>query len=130
MRDSAIPALVLLAAAVAAPAAPQEAPGPDLLDALSGRYSFGLAEKKPEGCIVTLEASGDQAVRMGGRCKRYAVLHEITRWEPTGGGGIRLMGGKPLREISDFSPVQDGSGVYLRGGFADDSQIYELRPPQ
>ncbi len=120
MRIMTVSALALLATTLPAYATPQDAPGPDLLDALSGHYSFGFAEKKPQGCIVTLEASAGQAVRMGERCKRYAVLHDITRWEPTGGASIRLMGGRPLHEIADFSPVQNGSGVYLRGGFSGD----------
>ena len=105
------------------------------VDALTGAYDFGVAEAPPRGCVVTLKGPSAQTKRRAGmpvainaRCRhRYPILRSVSRWEPTGGGSVRLLGDKPLRELSDFSPVQDGSGVYLRGGFEGEAKVYELR---
>ena len=132
-------ALVLFSAAeaMAVPDAAQLS-GPDYrgaVDALTGAYDFGVAEAPLRGCVVTLKGPSAQTKRRAGmpvtinaRCRhRYPILRSVSRWEPTGGGSVRLLGGKRLRELSDFSPVQDGSGVYLRGGFEGEANVYELR---
>lgn len=88
------------------------------------------------GCRVTLEAAQvrrvagqtTRSVSFGSACgEQFAVLRAVRQWAWTGGGSIAFFGGDPTRELSDFSPVQDGTGVYLRGGFEGDAGVYELR---
>lgn len=106
------------------------------VDALAGAYDFGVAEAPLRGCVVTLKGAPAQTkgraglpVSLGASCRhRFPVLRNVLRWEPTGGGSVRLLGGKHLHELSDFSPVQDGSGVYMRGGFEGAARVYQLRP--
>src|SRR6185369_12382349 len=106
------------------------------LQSLATTYSFGVAETASAGCVVRLKAVRGKVRRgfplsINARCRqRFPILRTVSRWEPTGGGSLRLLGGSPFHELSDFAPVQDGSGVYLRGGFAGDRHVYELRPPQ
>jgi hypothetical protein len=108
------------------------------LGALATRYTFASAGALPQGCIVTLSRGPALtkprlgfAVTINAACRRhYPSLKAVARWEPTGGGSLRLLGGSPLHELSDFSPVQDASGVYLRGGFDGERTVYQLRPPQ
>src|SRR5689334_22662560 len=105
------------------------------LDALAQRYAFNAIATPNAGCHVTLAASpvrhsSEHAMRpvtFNSACRTFASLRGITHWSPTGGASLALFGGKPLQEIADFSPVQDGTGVYLRGGFAGDARVYELR---
>lgn len=113
------------------------APDQATIDGLANDYALAVAGV-PVRCTLSLKAKFARAgaplrlpVSMSGSCRdRFPSLGRVSNWEPTGGGSIRLLGGTPLRELADFSPVQDGSGVYLRGGFAGDSTIYELRLPQ
>jgi hypothetical protein len=100
------------------------------VDALATTYTFGVAEAPTVGCIVELKAER-RVVVINDRCReRFPQLGAVSNWQPTGGASIALFGGTPLRELSNFSPAQDGTGVYLRGGFAGDPAVYELRPPQ
>jgi hypothetical protein len=105
------------------------------VDALAQSYTFGAAETVHQGCRITLQAApvrsrDTRPVHLNSACReRFPVLRAVTRWRPTGGASVALFGGEPLHEIADFSPVQDGSGVYLRGGFEGDTNIYELRTP-
>ena len=129
----------LVAGAMAMPLAAAAPPAPArqaTVDALAGRYNFGAAEAPLTRCAVRL---GAKPVRGAGRvglpvtinakCRwSFPALRLVSRWEPAGGASLHLLGGRPLHELSDFSPVQDGSGVYLRGGFAGDRKVYELRP--
>ena len=119
--------IALTAAVVAAMAEPVDQATVDLL---ATTYTFGVAEAPQGRCTVTLNAAPTTSVTIGKHCRDFAVLRDVTRWEPTGGASISLLGGTPLRELSNLSPVQDGTGVYLRGGFAGDKNVYELRPPQ
>jgi hypothetical protein len=107
------------------------------IDALARSYSFGVVETAHDRCRVTLtatparRASGRAATRpvsFNSACRKFASLRGVTHWAPTGGASVALFGGDRLHEIADFSPVQDGTGVYLRGGFAGDARLYELRP--
>jgi hypothetical protein len=123
----------LSAAALDAGAAPSVEVDQATVDALATTYTFGAVEAPLTGCIVTLEATPSdlRSVTVNASCRdRFAFLRAVSRWEPTGGGSIRLLGGEPLRELSNFSPVQDATGVYLRGGFEGERSAYELRPPQ
>ena len=124
--------------AVAAPAPSSNAVDPATVEALATTYTFGVTDEPLLGCIVKLKPMQKRSKGKSGRpveineqCRdRFPALSQVTRWEPTGGGSIKLLGGKPYQELSDFSPVQDATGVYLRGGFEGDKAIYELRPPQ
>lgn len=106
------------------------------VEVLATTYTFGVAEAPLVGCVVVLRAKPLRAkervgfpVAINGECrKHFPWLRKVSRWEPTGGGSLRLLGGARFRELADFSPVQDGTGVYLHGGFA--GHLYELRPPQ
>jgi hypothetical protein len=107
------------------------------VDALAGTYVFGASEMPGEGCRVTLKREpvlrkAQHVLRpalFNSACaKTFSSLHGVTHWAATGGASIALFGGDPLTETADFSPVQDATGVYLRGGFEGDSKIYELRP--
>jgi hypothetical protein len=119
--------IAMTCAAVAAMAEPVEQATVDLL---ATTYAFGVAGSPQGRCTVTLNAAPATSVTLGKHCRDFPVLREVTHWEPTGGASIRLLGGTPLRELSNLSPVQDATGVYLRGGFAGDNNLYELRPPQ
>jgi hypothetical protein len=119
--------IALTAAVVGAMAEPVDQATVDLL---ATTYTFGIAEARQGRCTVTLNAVPTTSVTIGKHCGGFAVLRNVTRWEPTGGGSIRLLGHAPLRELSNLSPVQGATGVYLRGGFAGDKRVYELRPPQ
>jgi hypothetical protein len=103
-----------------------------------GAYTFGVAEASLVGCGVTLEATPvgraaghtTRSVAFSSACgDHFATLRAVRQWAWTGGGSIAFFGGDPTRELSDFSPVQDGTGVYLRGGFEGDVRVYELRQP-
>jgi hypothetical protein len=104
---------------------------------LVGTYTFGVAEASLVGCRVTLEATPvghaaghtTRSVSFGSACENFASLRAVRQWAWTGGGSISFFGGDPTRELSDFSPVQDVTGVYLRGGFEGDAGVYELRQP-
>jgi hypothetical protein len=105
---------------------------------IGGTYTFGVAEGPLLGCRVTLEATPvgraaghtTRSVSFSSSCReRFAVLRAVRQWAWISGGSIAFFGGEPFRELSDFSPVQDGTGVYLRGGFERDTGIYELRQP-
>ncbi len=134
-------AAVPAADAAAPPPAPLEAvqlSAPEYraaVESLAGAYTFAVAEGAGRGCVVRLLRAPVQTKRRAGLpvaidagCRRrFPVLRAVVRWQPTGGGSLRLLGGAPFRELSDFSPVQDGSGVYVRGGFAGAPQVYELR---
>jgi len=141
MIRSTITTLCILAAvlsAAAEPLRPSSVADQGTVDALAATYTFSMTDQPLVGCIVELKATPVQAkgrfgrpVKINEQCTdRFPFLAQVTRWEPTGGGSIRLLGGKPFQEISDFAPVQDASGVYLRGSFPDDKSTYELRPPQ
>lgn len=104
------------------------------VEGFAGAYTFGVAGAQLQGCVLRLEEAPDAKglpglpVTIGAKClRKFASLKDVSRWQPTGGGSFRLLGGAPLREISNFSPVQDGSGVYSRGGFENDKNVYELR---
>jgi len=104
------------------------------VDVLATTYAFDATGAPPSGCTVSLAASPVQRagrpVTIGAACRaRYPVLAAVTHWEPTGGASIRLWG-KRSRVLSELSPVQDGNGVYLRGGFEGDQTVYEMHPPQ
>jgi hypothetical protein len=124
--------------AAADSALPSRAADEAVIRALAVPYTFNVVNAARGGCVVRLEAAPAQSDRQIGhplfidrRCRaRFPVLRLVARWAPTGGASIRLLGGTPLRELSDFSPVQDGSGVYLRGGFAGAAGVFELRPAQ
>jgi len=120
-------AIAWIAMTVAAMAEPIDQATVDLL---ATTYSFNVAEAPQGRCTVTLNAAPATSVTIGKHCRAFTVLRDVTHWEPTGGGSIRLLGGTPPRERANLSPVQDGTGVYLRGGFAGDKNVYELRPPQ
>ena len=103
-----------------------------------GGYTLGAAEASLVGCRVTLEATPmgraaghtTRSVSFSSACvENFAALRAVRQWAWTGGGSIAFFGGDPSRELSDFSPVQDGTGVYLRGGFEGDAGVYELRQP-
>jgi hypothetical protein len=105
---------------------------------LVGTYTFGVAEASLVGCRVTLEATPvgqvagqtTRSVSFSSACgENFASLRAVRQWTWTGGGSISFFGGDPTRELSDFSPVQDGTGVYLRGGFEGHTGVYELRQP-
>ena len=106
------------------------------VEVLAMTYTFGPVEVPLVGCVVTLKATPHRTagrfgypVAINAACREhFSWLRTVSRWEPTGGGSLRLLGGAPFRELADFSPVQDGTGVYLHGGFA--GHLYELRPPQ
>jgi hypothetical protein len=106
------------------------------LGALAQSYTFGVVENAPGSCRVTLASTpvrhalgrATRPVTLNSACQKFASLRGVARWSPTSGASIALFGGAPLHEIADFSPVQDATGVYLRGGFAGDAHIYELRP--
>lgn len=119
--------IALSAAVVAAMAEPVDQA---TVDILATTYTFGVAEAPQSRCTVTLNAAPTTSVTIGKHCGDFAVLRDVTHWEPTGGASISLLGGTPLGERANLSPVQDATGVYLRGGFADDKNVYELRPPQ
>jgi hypothetical protein len=56
-------------------------------------------------------------------CPQLAVRN-VDSWQfVTPGLGVKLFHGR--QELGDFSPVQDASGVYLRGGLSDGS-LYDL----
>jgi hypothetical protein len=120
--------------AAAARSAPEDQAAVDLL---ARTYTFGEAEAPLMGCNVALDATAvdvagrpARRVRVAPGClKAFPSLGAVTHWAPTGGASIALLGGDPLSELADFSPVQDGTGVYLRGGIAGDKRIYELRTP-
>jgi hypothetical protein len=122
-------AVACAALAAAAFAAPAEPVSQATVDLLATTYTFAVAETPPGRCTVTLDAA-PTTVTIGQHCRAFTVLRDVTRWKPTGGASISLLGGAPLRELSNLSPVQDATGVYLRGGFAGDKRVYELRPPQ
>jgi hypothetical protein len=125
--------IVCCGAANAAP--PDDAVEGAAVTTLAQTYTFGVAEMAPGSCLVTLtkapvrevDERTARPVKLNAACGKFASLAGVTHWVPTGGASVALFGGDPLREIADFSPVQDGSGVYLRGGFAGDARIYELR---
>jgi len=105
---------------------------------LAGAYTFGVAEGSLVGCRVTLAATPvgrlagqtTRSVSFSSACvEKFTSLRAVRQWAWTGGGSISFFGGDPIRQLSDFSPVQDGTGVYLRGGFEDDAGVYELRQP-
>lgn len=122
---------------------PIEAPQPTSVEqaavgSIAGTYTFGAVEASLVGCRVTLEATPvgrgaghtTRSVSFSAACgERFAALRAVRQWAWTGGGSIAFFGGDPARELSDFSPVQDGTGVYLRGGFEGDAGVYELRQP-
>jgi hypothetical protein len=56
--------------------------------------------------------------------EKYPALRGFTAWAPTGAGSVALFAGA---QRADFSPVQAGAGVYLRGGFSGDPKLYEMR---
>ncbi|HVY90814.1 MAG TPA: hypothetical protein VG942_18245 [Hyphomonadaceae bacterium] len=58
---------------------------------------------------------------------QYPLIQHVTKWKATEGGSLSLLAANGT-SLADFSPVQDGTGVYLRGGA--DGAIYELWPPQ
>jgi hypothetical protein len=130
-------ALVGLSACV-----PIEPPQPSSVEQLAvgsfvGAYTLGVAEASLVGCRVTFEATPvghvaghtTRSVSFSSACgENFASLRAVRQWAWTGGGSIAFFGGDPTRELSDFSPVQDATGVYLRGGFEGDSGVYELRP--
>ncbi len=144
-RRSLVRVGLICAALAVVPSADADAPleavqisGPEYqaaVEGLAGAYTFGVAGAEAGGCVVRLEAAPPETkslpgfpVTIGAIClRRFASLSDVWRWQPTGGGSFRLLGGAPLREISNFSPVQDGSGVYGRGGFENDKNVYELR---
>lgn len=126
MMPALVPILAAIAIAAADAAQANNAVDQATIEALARSYSFGVAETQLGGCAVTLKANS--AVELGANCRaRFPVLRDVTSWTPTGGASIALFGGTPLREIADFAPVQDGTGVYLRGGFEGDRNLYELR---
>ncbi|MES1199662.1 MAG: hypothetical protein ABUS48_06755 [Pseudomonadota bacterium] len=106
------------------------------VESIVGAYSFGAAEASLVGCRVTLEATPvgradghtTRSVSLSSACgEHFPALRAVRQWVWTGGGGIAFFGSQPSRELSDFSPVQDATGVYLRGGFEGDAGVYELR---
>ena len=106
------------------------------VEVLATTYTVGAVEAPLVGCVVTLKARPHRTkgrfgypVAINGACRKHSAwLRAVSRWEPTGGGSLRILGGAPYRELADFSPVQGEIGVYLRAGFA--GHLYELRPPQ
>jgi len=122
----------------AAATAPAEAVDQAAVDAFAQTYTFGVPGGVPNECRVTLAATPilrtpehvTRPVQINAACRQnFRSLSAVTRWSPTGGASIALFGGEPVRELADFSPAQDGTGVYLRGGFQGDANIYELRAP-
>jgi hypothetical protein len=123
--------LLLLIASATSVAFAYEPP----IDLLAGSYRFGEINTRGEGCLVVLKRSPVsnserelRPIEIASACRaKVAALGNVTHWAAIGGASIALYGGDPLRELSDFSPVQDGTGVYLRGGFSGDAKVYELR---
>ena len=86
--------------------------------------------------MPSLQAQGCRLVLTNERLGKYwkantdpncpsLAVRTIDSWAPaTPGAGVRLYHGR--EELGDFSPVQDGSGVYLRGGLSDGA-VYDLR---
>lgn len=131
-----IPLAVLSVCAVDAATEPLAPPVLDAatVDVLATIYAFDATGAPPSGCTVSLAASpverAGRPVTVGAPClARYPVLAAVTHWEPTGGASISLLGERS-QALSYLSPVQDGTGVYLRGGFEGDQTVYEMRPPQ
>jgi hypothetical protein len=131
-----IPFAALSVCAVGTATEPLELPVVDAatVDVLATTYAFDATGAPPSGCTVSLAASpverAGRPVTIGSACgARYPVLAAVTHWEPTGGASISLLD-KRSQASSDLSPVQDGTGVYLRGGFEGDQTVYEMRPPQ
>ena len=80
--------------------------------------------------VGRLAGQTTRSVSFSSACvEKFTSLRAVRQWAWTGGGSISFFGGDPIRQLSDFSPVQDGTGVYLRGGFEDDAGVYELRQP-
>jgi len=132
----AIPFAALSVCAVSAATEPPEPSAFDAatVDVLATTYAFDATGARPSGCTVSLAASpverAGRPVTIGAGCReRYPALAAVTHWKPTGGASISLLGERS-QVLSDLSPVQDGSGVYLRGGFEGDQTVYEMRPPQ
>ena len=108
------------------------------VEAIAGAYTLAEVGSPNETCRVTLDPSPAvraagltiRSLSFGATCREHiAALAAARQWAWTGGGSISLFGGGPTRELAHFSPVQDATGVFLRGGFAGDAAIYELRRP-
>jgi hypothetical protein len=125
-------AIALVAIALAA----AEAKGPPAaVMALAGTYAVAR-DGAETGCTLALKptALGQaerrvvRAVEFAEPCRDVApALLAATGWAWTGGGSVTLYGGRTLREKAHFSPVQDGTGVYLRGAAAGSANLLELR---
>lgn len=128
--------IAMIGLSVVAVASPASSVDVATIDALAVTYRFQATNASDAGCHVTLKRepllqSNVEALRpvdVAAACRAFSSLHGVTHWAATGGASVALFGGDPLTEASDFSPVQDATGVYLRGGFAGDTRIYELRP--
>jgi hypothetical protein len=107
------------------------------VEALAGVYNLAAAESSVTDCRVSLSASaaGREAhlttysLSLSDGCRElFAALGAARFWAWTGGASISFLGGDPIHEVAHFSPVQDASGVFLRGGLAGEAGVYELRP--
>lgn len=128
-----------------APAAP--APATDAISEIAHVYAFSAAVTGGEGapvgpddpnCLIKLDADDMdpreqvvvRRVWMEPACyPAFPALRAVTQWELIPAAGVRLLGGDPLATIGEFSPVQDGTGVYIRGGAGSDGKVYEMRTP-
>lgn len=117
------------------PASAIETPEQFNLKALSGLYRINVVGADKVSCTLRLDA--DDVARGPDPIRLVAVeplcftalhtLHEVAQWAPRGPGSLALFD-RNHKELGDFSPVQDGTGVYLRGGVSD--QLFEMRQTQ
>lgn len=115
-------------------ATPTVDPAAEAVAALARTHRIVLAGETRPSCDVKLnaaaQAGGDPSVHPASvdqACvKTFPALKTLAAWKVTGGASIELLDARG-GVIGDFSPVQDATGVYLRGGAG--GRIYELRTP-
>lgn len=97
-------------------------------------YEINISEAPDVTCLAKLDPDdihpGPEVVHLAwveARCAElFPALSKLARWTPTAGGSLSLLDADD-KSIGDFSPVQDGTGVYIRGGVG--GKLFDLRTP-
>ncbi len=117
-----------------APATPAVSEADAIATELGHIYEINISEAPDVTCLAKLDPDdihpGPEVVRLAwveARCAEvFPALGKLARWTPTAGGSLSLLDAED-KSIGDFSPVQDGTGVYIRGGVG--GKLFDLRTP-
>jgi hypothetical protein len=117
-----------------ASSAAEESPEAANVAALAGIYEFTPVGEAEPTCLIRLDADdqgiADEPVRLAWTTPRcwepFPALRKLERWAPVAAGSLKLIDDAG-NTIGEFSPVQDGTGVYLRGGAG--GAVFQMKQP-